>query len=67
MPEDAVGFVPRSDSVSRSLWNTGFSNGKQALMTPRRASREVKSAMRQYVSCACKFVGSPILEVAWTR
>lgn len=36
-------------------------------MTPTRASRELKSAIEQYISCACKFVGSRIVKVAWTR
>ena len=60
-------FVLCSDIELLSLRSSGLSMGKQALMTPRRASREVKSATRQYVSCACKVVGSPIVEVAWTR
>ena len=48
--KDLMVFVPRSDNEPRNLRSSGLSTGKQALMTPRRASIEVKNATRQYVS-----------------
>ena len=45
----------------------GRSVGKQALMTPRWASRAVRSAIRQYVVCRLWFVAAPVVDVSWTR
>ena len=42
-----------SDAVeSPNLLKMGFRTGRQALMTPRRASRQVKRASREYICWA---------------
>ena len=43
-------FIVSLSHVPRSLARGGLKNGMQAHRTPRRASRDVRSAMRQYVS-----------------
>ena len=66
-PIALLAFIPCPDLELLSFSSNGLSMGKQALMTPSRASREVKTATRQHVDCVCKVVGSPIVEVAWMR
>lgn len=54
-----MGIVPdmtdeiQADALeSPSLLKMGFRTGRQALMTPSRASRQVKRASKEYICCA---------------
>ena len=65
--KDLIVFEPNPDRNSREWRSNGLRKGAQAHIIPRRASSEVKSAIRQYVFCACESVGSLMVEVAWMR
>ena len=57
----------RLGSGLQSLFVIGFKIGKQAVMMPRRVSREVRSAMIAYASCEDGLLGLSMVAVTWMR
>ena len=55
--EDFIVFVSLDLMEPRSLVSNGLKKGRQAHMTPRRTSRDVRSAIRQYMSELFFFAG----------